>query len=60
MLERHSPFLFDTVFMRKNPLHETDFSRTSSTQKLTLSNQQHIAGLITTCTQVDSIMLLSR
>ncbi len=34
--------------------------RTSSTQKLAPSNYLYIADLITTCCQVDSIMLLSR
>ncbi len=36
------------------------FPRTSSTLKLSTSNCVHIADLITTCCQVDSIMLLSR
>ncbi len=34
--------------------------RTSSTPKFSTSNCVHIADLITTCCQVDSIMLLSR
>ncbi len=34
--------------------------RTLLTPELRTSNWQHVANLITTCTQVDSIMLLSR